>query len=119
MIEIHTNTEKSHLIVKLSGVVNSSEYAEAMPTLEQLVADTQAKGLLLDWTDLEGWTEQAESLRFLARLKHRSTFSGLAIIADGDWEAEVERCQTIMDFSVRRFPPSDRQAAEDWLASVS
>ena len=119
MIEIRANTEKSVLVVTFTGVVNASHYAQAILTLEQLVANTQPKGLLLDWTNLAGWSEEAESLRFLARLKHRSTFSGLAIIGDSVWEADVDRCQAMLGCSVRRFPPSDHQAAEDWLATLA
>ena len=119
MIEIHAAAGKSYLVVRLSGVVNSSDFTEGMCKFDQLVIETQPVGLLIDWTDLADWGVEAEGLRFLARTEHRSTFERIAIIASDAWEAEVNRAEEILSGSVRRFSPSARESAEDWLEAVS
>ena len=118
MFEIHLEPGKDVLVVKTSGLVHANDYAEAMPEFQKVVAETAPKGLLLDWTDLEGWDEEAESIRFFARLDHRQSFARVAILADDAWDGEVTRLQDIMNVPVRRFPPEDRAAAEAWLEAA-
>ena len=117
MIELNEEPGKSFLVCKSSGFIQRGEFAGRMPELKKLVAETRPKGLLLDWTELKGWDEETESLRFSARLEVRDNFERVAILADRAWDAEVSRFRDVMDFPVRRFPPSDRQTAMAWLES--
>jgi hypothetical protein len=118
MIEIHLKPGKDVLVVKTSGLVRANDYAEAMPEFQKAVAETAPKGLLLDWTELEGWDQEAESIRFFARLDHRQSFARVALLAEGAWTGEVTRLQDIMNVPVRRFSTGDRAAAEAWLEAV-
>ncbi len=117
MFEIYPEPGKPFLVVKVSGVVQVHDFAERMSELKKLIAETHPKGLLWDWRELEGWDEQAASIRFFARLELRAKFQSVAILADSAWDAEVSRVQEVMNLPTRRFPPSDRQSALAWLES--
>ncbi len=64
MFEINPEPGKSLLVAKLFGVVRACDFLEGMPIFEKLVAETHPRGLLCDWTELKGWDEEAESIRF-------------------------------------------------------
>ncbi len=117
MFEINTEPGKPLLVVKASGLVRAGDYAERMSEITKLVAETHPRGLLCDWTELKGWDEEAESIRFFARLELRTKFQRVAILADRAWDAEVSRVQDVTNLPTRRFPPSDRQSALAWLES--
>lgn len=119
MIELIHEPGKPYLVVKASGLVRADEYVQRMAEFNKLVAETHPKGLLCDCTELQGLDEEAESLRFFARLELRSNFERVAILANRAWNAEVSRLQEIVNFPVRRFPPSDRESAQAWLESTS
>lgn len=117
MYEISPEPGKPLLVVKASGLIRAGDYEGHLSKLEKLIAETHPRGLLLDWTELKGWGEEAESIRFLARLELRSKFERVAVLADRAWDAEVSRLQDIAHLPVRRFPTSDRQSALAWLES--
>ena len=118
MIEVHPEPGKDYLVFKASGVIQSKDYVESMGKFEQLIAATQPKAVLIDWTDLTHWREETEGLRLFARAQHRSTFERVAVIDSGAWDAEFNRLQELMHCSVKRFSPSERQFAEDWLQAA-
>ena len=69
----------------------------------------------MDWTELKGWDEEAESTRFIVRLGLHATFERVAVLADRAWNAEVRRLQEVTHLLIRRFRPLDRQTALAWL----
>ncbi len=117
MFEIYPEPGKPLLVVKASGIVQAGDFAERIPELKKLVAETHPRGLLLDWTQLKGWDEEAQSVRFSLRLDLRSDFERVAVLADRAWDAEISRLQEVTNLPIRRFPPSDRQSALAWLES--
>ena len=119
MIEINPEPGKPYLVVKVSGLVRTDDYAQRMPEFERLFAETHPRGLLCDWTELQGWDAEAESIRFFARLELRPHVERMAILANRAWDAEVRLLEEIMSIPIRRFPPSDRQSAQAWLESTN
>ncbi len=117
MLEIKPEPGKRFLVVKLSGLIRAADYEEQMLEFNKLVAETNPRGLLCDWTELNGWDEEGESIRFIARFEQRANFERLAVLADEAWDAEVNRFQEVMNLPTRRFPPSDRPTALAWLES--
>ena len=117
MFEIYSETGKHVLVAKLIGLVRAGDFFEGMPILEKLVAETRPRGLLCDWTELTGWDEEGESIRFAARLAMQDKLERVAVLADRVWDAEVGRFEEAIHLPVRRFSPSDRQSALDWLES--
>ena len=114
MIELGKEPGKSVLVVKAPAVIRLRDF-EAVLDIEKLVAEVRPKGLLLDWTELEGWDEEADSARFSARLELRKHFERMAIIGGARWEAEMSRLAEVTGIPVRRFEATERQAALDWL----
>ncbi|MDJ0611428.1 MAG: STAS/SEC14 domain-containing protein [Kiloniellales bacterium] len=119
MLEVISEPGRSFLVFKVSGLVRSSHIVERMTEVNSLIAETRPRGLLCDWTELEGWDEESESLRFFARLEVRDKFERIAVLAAKAWHAEVSRLQEIMDVPIRRFSPSDRDTAMAWLETDS
>ena len=117
MFAINPEPGKPVLVAKLFGFVRASDFLEGMPIFEKLVAETHPRGLLCDWTELKGWDEEGESIRFAARLELHDKFERVAVLADRAWDAEVSRLQEVTRLPVRRFPPSDRESALAWLES--
>lgn len=117
MIEISLEPEIPLLVFKPTGHVRMTDYVECMPEFKRLVAEVGPRSLLCDWTDLKGWEDEAESIRFFARLELRSEFERVAILADDAWDAEVARLRDVTGIPIRCFPPSDRESALAWLDS--
>ena len=95
MIEILLDPKNPTLIVKASGLLRAVDYEELMPELKKLVPEPYHRGLLLDWTELDGWDEEGESHRFMARLEMRGNLERVAVLADEDWNAQVTRLQEV------------------------
>jgi hypothetical protein len=119
MFEIDHEPGKPYLVVKVSGLVRADDFVQRMPEFEKLVAETHPRGILFDWTKLQGWDAEGESIRFFARLEIRRHVERVAILADGAWQAEVGRLKEVLNLPVRRFPPSDRQSALAWLEAAN
>ena len=115
MVEIGREPGISVLVIKASGLITAGDIFEHMPELKKLIDEIQPKGLLGDWTQLQGWDEEAESVRFSIRLDLRHDFERIAILADEDWDSEISRPQEVTNLPIRRFASSDRQAALAWL----
>ena len=116
MLKVSLHPGKRILALKASGLIQADDIEEAMPEFEKLAEETCPLGILYDWTELKGWSEEAESIRFLVRIKLRSTFQRVAILRDDvAWDAEVARLQEVTQRPVRRFPPADLQSALAWL----
>ncbi len=116
MYEVNLEAGGRLLVAKASGILQADDY-DAMLKFEKLLSDAQPEGMLVDWTELEGWSEESESMRFLARMQFGTTLQRIAILADSSWDPEVERVREVTHLPVRRFPPSDRQSAKAWLNS--
>ncbi len=114
MIELAKEPGKAVLVAKASGTIRLRDF-ESVPELENLVAEFRPKGLLVDWTELGGWDDEAESVRFSIRLELRKHFERLAILGESRWEGEMSRLEEVTGMPIRRFEPSERQAALDWL----
>ena len=119
MLDVDLEPGKPLLTLRASGVIRAGDFQECMPSFEKLVAETSPRGLLFDWTELEGWSEEAESIRFFARLQLPAILERVAILADDAWDAEVSRFQEVTHRSVRHFAPDDRQSALAWLEANS
>ena len=109
----------SVLVIKQSGTIRAAYYLDQMLVIKNRITKIQPKGLLLDWTELVGWDEEAESIRFIARLELRSSFARVAILADKPWGKEISRLKEVSNLPIRQFSDSDRQSALAWLESGS
>ncbi len=117
MFEISPEPGNPLLVAKLFGLVRAGDFLAGMPIFEKLLAEIHPRGLLCDWTELKGWDEEGESIRFAARLELHAKFERVAVLADRAWDDEVSRLQEVTRLPGRRFPPSDRQSALAWLES--
>ena len=119
MLEIDQEVGIPVLIIKQSGVIRAGDYSDRMLEIKDRITDLQPKGILLDWTKLVGWDEEAESIRFFVRFELRDSLERVAILADEPWEKEISRLKEVSNLPVRQFPVADRQIALTWLESGS
>lgn len=115
MIEVEKEPERPLLVLKVTGVVHADDYAQTMPKFKELTAAVHPVALLADWTELEGWDEEAASMRFFIRLESRSEFQRMGILAADAWTDEVDRLREVTGIPIRRFDPSERESAIAWL----
>ncbi len=116
MYEVSLEAGGRLLIAKASGLLQADDY-DAMLEFEKLVSAARPEGMLVDWTELKGWSEESESMRFLARMQFGATLQRIAILADSSWDPDIERVRDVTRLPVRRFPPSDLESAKAWLKS--
>jgi len=90
-----------------------------MPELVNQFKETKLRGLLFDWTKLDGWEAKAESMSLFTRTELRLKLERVAILADMTWNSEIADLQEVSRLPIRRFAPLDRQSAVDWLNSAS
>ena len=101
MYEVSLEAGGRLLIAKASGLVQADDY-DAMLEFEKLVSEARPEGMLVDWTELKGWSEESESMRFLARMQFGATLQRIAILADSSWDPEVERVETTQSGASRQ-----------------
>ncbi len=90
--------------IRLSGIVALDE----MRDMEKMLQTRVPKGplrMLLDWSDLQGWTEEAENERFWMRLQSRSSMKirSIAVVAQGKHFSEFSRLRDIFMGSQMQF----------------
>ena len=115
MIEVEQEPGRPLLVLTVTGIVHADDYAQSMPRFKELTDAVRPVALLADWTELDGWDEEAASLRLFIRLEARSAFQRVGILADEAWADEIDRLREVTGISIRRFPPSDRESALAWL----
>ena len=115
MLEILFKDGENVIGLRLTGVIRSHDYQRIMPELERILAAQRPTGFLLDWRDLEGWSTEAESDAFMARILHRGHFERVSILAAERWRAEAETVGQILNLQVRFFESTDEPAAWKWL----
>ncbi len=116
MIEILPETEGNVVGLRLAGKIGASDYEEMLPEFDRIVSNYAEVRIMLDWEDLEGWTEEGESFRFFIRTSYRRLdIKRIAIVGEGKWRSESELMKEIVRSDVRLFDPADREAAWSWL----
>ncbi len=115
MLKILFKDGENVIGLRLTGVIRSQDYQRIMPELERILAAQRPTGFLLDWRDLEGWSAEAETDAFMARILHRRTFERVSIVGAERWRAEAATVGQILDCEVCYFEPADEPAAWVWL----
>ena len=68
---------------------------------------------------LDGWAKGARSAGTWFGMHHRALVGRVAILAAEKWDDEVLRVTDVFKTAtVRRFPPSERTAALEWVREV-
>lgn len=116
MIEVTSETGSNLVTVRMSGTVTE---ADQQRQFEKVAAETETERVecvLLDWSDLQGWGPGARSSGTWFGMHHWALVGRIAILAEEKWADEVLRITDVYRAAaVRRFAPSERQAALDWL----
>ena len=117
MFEMLPQSEGENIAVKASGKISESDYEEILPEFERRCEEVLQFRLLLDWEHLEGWEEEAVTVRFVQRIMHRLRCKRLAILSDDPrWSGDIEFIRGLLTSrKLRVFPPGERDAAWSWL----
>jgi hypothetical protein len=116
MIEMLPESGGNLIAVKMSGTVTEQDQDRYFAQAEAVLEEERIEHLLLDWVDLDGWAKGARTAGTWFGMHHRALVGRVAIIADQKWDDEVMRITDIFRAArVRRFAPSDRGEALDWI----
>lgn len=116
MIEVLPESTGNLIAVRMSGTVTEGDQDRQFAKAEAVLHAERVEYLLFDWSDLEGWGKGARSTGTWFGMHHWALVARIAIIAEEKWADEVLRITDIFRAAtVRRFPPSQRQEALDWL----
>ncbi|MBL8666493.1 MAG: STAS/SEC14 domain-containing protein [Rhodospirillales bacterium] len=116
MIEVVSEADGGLITVRMSGTVTETDQEQQFSKVQQRPDSERVERVLLDWSELDGWGPGARSAGTWFGMHHWALVGRIAILADDKWSDEVLRITDVYRAAtVRRFPPSDRRAAIDWL----
>jgi len=105
------------LWVKVSGKLSREEYADLVPSWEQMIARYGKLRLLFQMDpDFAGWEPTAawEDMKF--SLQHRNELERVAFVGDKKWEAWVAKLGALLAHAeVRYFGSEQVDEAARWL----
>lgn len=99
------------------GRLESADYEEFVPRLEQMIDEHGRISLLVELVDFHGWTAGGlwEDVKFDAR--HFNDIERLAVVGDKAWEKGMALfCRPFTTAKVRYFDVADREEARNWVA---
>ena len=117
--EMHTiNPPVDNVLwVKVNGKLSKEEYAELVPSWEQMIARYGKFRLLFQMeAGFDGWEPLAawDDLKF--SVSHRNEMERVAIVGDKKWETLVAKLGAVLvNSEVRYFDDSRLDAAQQWL----
>ncbi|MBK8175862.1 MAG: STAS/SEC14 domain-containing protein [Rhodospirillales bacterium] len=116
MIELLPETSGNLIAVRMAGTITEEEQDEYFGKVEAIFARERVEHMLMDWTDLDGWDKGTRSTGTWFGMHHRALVGRVAIVADETWADESQRIADIFHAAtVRRFPPSARSQAIEWV----
>jgi hypothetical protein len=105
------------LWVKVSGKLTKEEYADLVPSWEQMIARHGTLRLLFQMEPgFTGWQPAAalDDLKF--SMTHRNEIERIALVGNKKWEEWVAKLgKLLVHCDVRYFPDTELDAAQRWL----
>lgn len=116
MFEVLPESRERRMFVKASGRLTDADYKEFTPQLEAIIDQYGSIRLLVDMTELEGWSLHAAWDDFALGIKHWNDFERVALVGNKRWE---ELSAQVMDKltkgEIRFFDTADATAANAWI----
>lgn len=105
------------LWVKVSGKLSKEEYAELVPSWEEMIAKYGKFRLLFQMEPgFEGWEPMAAWNDLKFSVSHRNEMERVAIVGGKKWEALVAKLGGLLvNAEVRYFEDSQIESAQEWL----
>ncbi len=104
------------LWVKVSGKLTKEEYADLVPSWEQMIARHGKFRLLFQMEpDFTGWEPIAawDDLKF--SLTHRNEIDRVAMVGSKKWEEWFSKLAKLINSDARYFDESELDEAQRWL----
>jgi len=105
------------LWVKVSGKLTNEEYAELVPSWEQMIAKFGRFRLLFQMEPgFKGWEPMAAWDDCKFSLSHRNEMERVAVVGDKKWHELVAKLGALLvNTEVRYFDDSQIEPAQEWL----
>lgn len=117
MISIEHDRERDMIVVRVSGMLSTQDYENAVPELEHALE--LSKGplrVLIRLEDFRGWEIGALWRELELDLEHRGDFGRIAVVGENELEHWGTTLSAPFAKAEMRFFPNDREVmAEDWL----
>lgn len=102
--------------IKATGTIVDEDYKGLIPKFDTKIAEVGNLKVLLDITELEGYTAKAmlDDMNFY--VKERDKMDKVAIVGDKKWEKELARiCKPFAPKTMKYFEAPQMQEAWDWV----
>ena len=105
------------LWVKVSGKLSKEEYADLVPSWEQMIARHGKLRLLFQMEPgFTGWEAGAAVNDIKFSFSHRNDLERVALVGNKKWEEWVAKLgKLLVNSEVRYFPDSELDDAQEWL----
>ena len=107
------------IVLTSVGETTLDDYQAVAPKFDADVKSHKIRKILLDCREFTGWvSEEAESQSFFSWTQNRDLFDRIALVVRDIFDYEIGR---FLEFfrnagtDVRVFPPSQHEAALEWL----
>lgn len=121
MIEHNLLKDKGILVLRPKGPLRADDFAAVTKEVDPyLDAAGPLRGILLEAASFPGWADVAAFLAHIRFVRgHHRRIRRIAVVTDSDVLAVVPPLVArFVGPDIRRFPPSDREAALQWLESA-
>ncbi len=118
MILIMPQSEGRLVGIKATGRIGPDDFQNVMPHIIEVLENHSPIKMLLDWTNCDGFTPDAESDRFGFLISYGSNIEKVAIVGDTKWRKLANEVIDAVRFELRIFNSTEMQAAWDWLETA-
>ncbi len=111
-------SESAFICVRAEGILRWSDYAEFEPSLQaELGRRTKPLRLLMDLRGFRRWTAAGLIRDILFDLRHRASFSRIAVLGDARWHAWLTYLAIPVFRAKLRFFEAEEKSAKRWLGA--
>ncbi len=106
---------KFYIELQMVGVVHSSDYRLLLPTLEHIIHTRKTIKILIDITNLVGYTWSALWSDFRFGIKYFNLFKKIAVLGEFKWDKLVDISRMFFAGKLLFFYKSKEDLAIRWL----
>ena len=117
MYTIMPQSEGKVVGIKATGRIDSEDFQNIMPQLIAVFQKNSPIRLLMDWTNFDGFTSDAESDEFQFLINRSREIELAAIVGPSKWMGRVNQIEKMTSIEMRLFDTNEMSEAWQWLKS--
>jgi hypothetical protein len=111
----------SHILIHADGWLSAADYDRFETDFsDELASWALPVPLLLDMRGFRGWTPRGFLRDLLWDVRHRNSFSKIAVVGDARWHKWITVAgELLFRGQLKYFPATDVKLAERWLSEAA